>query len=318
MDAAETPEIRDDRYAIQVKGLTRAFGSLIAVDGIDLDIKKGELFAMLGPNGAGKTTTIKMLCCLLKPSGGTATVMGYDINRQQYQIKKIIGVSPQETTISERLNAREHLKLIGRVHGIESGELKSRSALLLETMGLTDRAKDQVRKYSGGMMRRLSIIMALVHDPEVVFLDEPTLGLDPQARRAIWDYIVRFKGNKTILLTTHYLDEADFLSDRIAIMDEGKIVALGSPTELKTNMLGKHTMIIYAWNLTEKVIAEMKSKYDEVVVNDGTMEITHSQLDFKEVVDSLHSAGATVRSAYVKEPSLDDVFLSITGKEIRE
>lgn len=318
MDSSETPDIKDDRYAIQVQGLTRTFGSLIAVDGIDLNIKKGELFAMLGPNGAGKTTTIKMLCCLLKPTAGTATVMGCDINREQYQIKKVIGVSPQETTISEHLNAREHLHLIGKIHGIESGELKTRSELLLETMGLTERAKDQVRKYSGGMMRRLSIVMAMVHDPDIIFLDEPTLGLDPQARRAIWEYVEQFKGRKTILLTTHYLDEADFLSDRIAIMDEGKIVALGSPAELKTGMLGKHTMIIYAWNLTEKVIREMKAKYDEVVVTDGTMEITHPELDFRDVVESLHSAGATVRSAYVKEPSLDDVFLSITGKEIRE
>jgi len=183
MDTDVVPEIRDDRYAIQVKGLTRVFGSLVAVDGIDLDIKKGELFAMLGPNGAGKTTTIKMLCCLLKPTGGSATVMGFDINREQYQIKKIIGVSPQETTISERLNAREHLRLIGKIHGIKPDELKARSELLLDTMGLTERAKDQVRKYSGGMMRRLSIIMALVHDPDVVFLDEPH-----------WDWTHRLAG----------------------------------------------------------------------------------------------------------------------------
>jgi ABC-2 type transport system ATP-binding protein len=318
MDTDAVPEVRDDRYAIQVQGLTRLFGSLIAVDGIDLNIKKGELFALLGTNGAGKTTTIKMLCCLLKPTSGTASVMGHDINREQYQIKKIIGVSPQETTISEHLNAWEHLQLIGKIHGISSAEIKERSELLLETMGLIDRAKDQVRKYSGGMMRRLSIVMALVHDPDVLFLDEPTLGLDPQARHAIWEYVEQFKGKKTILLTTHYLDEADHLSDTIAIMDEGKIVTQGTSTELKTNMLGKHTMIVYAWNLTQKVISEMKAKYDEVVVTDGTMEITHSELDFKEVVDTLHSAGATIRSAYVREPSLDDVFLSFTGKEIRE
>lgn len=318
MDIDEVPEIRDDRYAIQVQGLTRLFGSLIAVDGIDLNIKKGELFALLGTNGAGKTTTIKMLCCLLKPTSGSASVMGYDINHEQYKIKEIIGVSPQETTISEHLNAWEHLQLIGKIHGVSSAEIKKRSELLLETMGLIDRAKDQVRKYSGGMMRRLSIIMALIHEPDVVFLDEPTLGLDPQARHAIWEYIEQYKEKKTILLTTHYLDEADHLSDRIAIMDEGKIVTEGTSTELKTNMLGKHTMIVYAWNLTQKVIAEMKAKYEEVVVTDGTMEITHSELNFKEVVDSLHSAGATIRSAYVREPSLDDVFLSITGKEIRE
>ena len=318
MTTEMAPEIRDDRYAIQIQGLTRTFGSLIAVDGIDLNIKKGELFALLGTNGAGKTTTIKMLCCLLKPTRGSASVMGYDINREQYKIKEIIGVSPQETTISERLNAWEHLHLIGKIHGVSPTEIRAKSKLLLETMGLTDRAKDQVRKYSGGMMRRLSIIMALVHDPDVVFLDEPTLGLDPQARHAIWEYIEQFKGEKTILLTTHYLDEADHLSDRLAIMDEGKIVAQGTSTELKTNLLGKHTMIVYAWNLTQKVISEMKAKYDDVVVTDGTMEITHSELDFKQVVDSLHSAGATIRSAYVREPSLDDVFLSFTGKEMRE
>jgi ABC-2 type transport system ATP-binding protein len=318
MDTGAVPEIRDDRYAIQVQGLTRLFGSLIAVDGIDLNIKKGELFALLGTNGAGKTTTIKMLCCLLKPTSGTASVMGYDINREQYKIKEIIGVSPQETTISEHLNAWEHLQLIGKIHGVSSAEIRERSELLLETMGLIDRAKDQVRKYSGGMMRRLSIIMSLIHEPDVLFLDEPTLGLDPQARHAIWEYIEQFKGKKTILLTTHYLDEADHLSDTIAIMDEGKIVTQGTSTELKTNMLGKHTMIVYAWNLTQKVISEMQAKYDEVAVTDGTMEITHSELDFKEVVDRLHSAGATIRSAYVREPSLDDVFLSFTGKEIRE
>ncbi|MBA7640141.1 Linearmycin resistance ATP-binding protein LnrL [subsurface metagenome] len=185
-------------------------------------------------------------------------------------------------------------------------------------MGLTERARDQVRKYSGGMKRRLNIIMALIHNPGVVFLDEPTLGLDPQARRAIWEYIVQLKGEKTILLTTHYMDEADFLSDRIGIMNEGKIVALGTSSELKTSMLEKHTMIIYAWNLTQKVINEMQSKYAEVRVSNGTMLITDEQLDFKEVVDRLHSSGATVRSAYIKEPTLDDVFLHVTGKELRE
>ncbi|MFC1900000.1 ABC transporter ATP-binding protein [Chloroflexota bacterium] len=304
--------------AIKLENLTRIFGNLVAVDGIDLTIKKGELFALLGPNGAGKTTTIKMLCCLLKPTGGAATVGGFDINRQPYNIKEIIGVSPQETTLSERLNAREHLNLMGRVHGVEPAELRARSDLLLETMGLSERAKDQVRKYSGGMMRRLGIIMALVHDPEIVFMDEPTLGLDPQARRAIWEYIAQFKGRKTILLTTHYLEEADYLSDRIGIMDEGKIVALGTSFELKTAMLDRHTVIVYGWNLTQKVIDEAKSNYDEVKVTDGTMEITDKELDFKEVVDRLYSAGAVIRSAHIKEPTLDDVFLKVTGKDLRE
>ncbi|MBI2850766.1 MAG: ATP-binding cassette domain-containing protein [Chloroflexi bacterium] len=320
MSSTSTPATKsaNDTFAIQTHQLTRLFGSLVAVDGIDLSIKKGELFALLGPNGAGKTTTISMLCCLLKPTGGSATIMGHDICKQAFKIKESIGVSPQETTLSEHLNAREHLDLIGRIHKIDPAELKLRSQELLETMGLAERAKDQVRTFSGGMKRRLSIIMALIHNPEIVFLDEPTLGLDPQARRAIWDYISRFKGEKTILLTTHYMDEADILSDRIGIIDNGKIVALGTASELKTGALDKHTMIVYAWNLTRKAIAEMKSKYAEVTVTDGTMQITDKQLDFREVVDRLHGAGAFVRSAYVKEPTLEDVFLRITGKELRE
>ena len=314
----EPARVKDDTFAIQTYQLTKIFNSVVAVDGIELNIKKGELFALLGPNGAGKTTTINMLCCLLKPTGGTATVMGYDINHQPFKIKEIIGVSPQETVLSEHLNSQENLNLIGKIHGISSRELKIRSQQLLETMSLTGRVKDQVRKFSGGMKRRLNVMMALIHNPEVLFLDEPTLGLDPQARRAIWEYIVRLKGEKTILLTTHYMDEADFLADRIGIMDEGKIVALGTSTELKASMLGKHTMIIYAWNLTQKVINEMRSRYAEVEVTNGTMIITDKQLDFKEIVDRLHSSGAVVRSAYIKEPTLDDVFLHVTGKELRE
>jgi len=314
----EPARVKDDTFAIQTYQLTKIFNSVVAVDGIELNIKKGELFALLGPNGAGKTTTINMLCCLLKPTSGTATVMGYDINHQPFKIKEIIGVSPQETVISEHLNSQENLNLIGKIHGISSKELRIRSQQLLETMGLTGRAKDQVRKFSGGMKRRLNVMMALIHNPEVLFLDEPTLGLDPQARRAIWEYIGQLKGEKTILLTTHYMDEADFLADRIGIMDEGKIAALGTSTELKTSMLEKHTMIIYAWNLTQKVINEMRSRYAEVEVTNGTMSITDKRLDFKEIVDRLHSSGAVIRSAYIKEPTLDDVFLHITGKELRE
>jgi len=308
----------NDGLAIQTLNLTKIFNGLVAVDGVELNIKRGELFALLGPNGAGKTTTINMLCCLLKPTGGTARIMGYDVLKQPFKVKEIIGVSPQETIISEHLNCRENLALIGRIHGINARELRVRSQQLLETMGLSDRAKDQVRKFSGGMKRRLNIMMALIHSPEILFLDEPTLGLDPQARRAIWEYIIQLKGEKTILLTTHYMDEADFLADRIGIMDKGKIVALGTSTELKISILEKHTMIIYAWNLTQKVINEMRGRYEEVEVVDGTMMISDKKLDFKEIVDRLHTYGAIIRSAYIQEPTLDDVFLHVTGKELRE
>jgi ABC-2 type transport system ATP-binding protein len=305
-------------FAIQIQKLTKKFNNLVAVDNIDLNIKKGELFALLGPNGAGKTTTITMLCCLLKPTGGTASVMGYDINRQPYKIKEIIGVSPQETSVSDRLNTLENLELIGRVHGISRQEIKSRSQELLEAMGLGERAKDQVRRFSGGMKRRLSIMMALIHNPKVLFLDEPTLGLDPQARRAVWEYIERLKGEKTILLTTHYMDEADYLADRIGIIDEGKIVALGTDHELKKSVMEKQTMVVDAGDLAPEVVEDMKSRYADARISEGNLLITDKQLNFREIVDRLHSSGATVRSAHIKEPTLDDVFLHITGKELRE
>jgi ABC-2 type transport system ATP-binding protein len=308
----------DNDPAVQTLNLSRKFGDLTAVDGIDLNIKKGELFALLGPNGAGKTTTINMLCCLLKPTGGTARIMGYDILKQPYRVKETIGVSPQETVISERLNSRENLELIGRTHGIEAAELKTRSQELLATMGLASRAKDQVRKFSGGMKRRLNIIMALVHDPQVVFLDEPTLGLDPQARRAIWEYIGRLKKQKTILLTTHYMDEADSLADRIGIIDEGKIVALGTSHELKNSLLEKQTMVVQAQEITPQAIEKLRSKYAEVEAAGDTLKISDKQLGFQEIVSLLHEAGVAVRSAYIKKPTLDDVFLQITGKELRE
>jgi len=307
-----------DDFAIQTFNLTRKFNSLVAVDGIDLNIKRGELFALLGPNGAGKTTTINMLCCLLKPTSGTAQVLGYDILKQPFKIKETIGVSPQETVISEHLNPRENLALIGKIHGIDARELKTRSQELLETMGLEARAKDQVRKFSGGMKRRLNIAMALIHKPKVLFLDEPSLGLDPQARRAVWEYIIKLKKEMTILLTTHYMDEADFLADRIAIIDEGKIVALGTSTKLKKDMVERQTMVIQAQSFTQKVINEMRSRYEEVEVNKDRMVISDKKLVFQEIVDLLHNSGIIVSSASMKEPTLDDVFLHITGKELRE
>lgn len=318
MTSARIKKAGTDDIAIQTFNLTKKFNGLVAVNGLNLTIKRGELFALLGPNGAGKTTTINMLCCLLRPTKGTARILGYDILKQPFKVKEVIGVAPQETAISEHLNSEENMSLIGRIHELGSAELRSRTKQLLETMGLGARAKDQVRKFSGGMKRRLNIIMALIHDPQILFLDEPTLGLDPQARRAIWEYILQLKGKKTILLTTHYMEEADFLADRIGIMDEGKIIALGTSAELKARMPRKNTMIISARNLSPKVINEMQSKYAEVSVSGDTMFITDSRLNFKVIVDRLHRAGAKVRSAHIQEPTLEDVFLKLTGKELRE
>jgi ABC-2 type transport system ATP-binding protein len=304
--------------AVQTFKLTKRFDSLVAVDGVDLEIKKGELFSFLGPNGAGKTTTIRMLCCLLKPTRGSASILGYDVVKTPFAVKRLIGVSPQETILSERLNCWENLALIGKVHGLSSNQVRRRSQELLETMGLMERAKDQVRKFSGGMKRRLSIAMALISDPQVLFLDEPTLGLDPQARRAIWDYIAGLKGKKTILLTTHYMEEADSLSDRIGIIDEGRVVALGTSEELKTNTFGMRNMVVSTEHLTAEVIADLHNRYSRVAVTKGQLKISHKDLDFKEIVDYLHSRGVILHSAALEQPTLEDVFIQITGKELRD
>lgn len=304
--------------AVQTFRLTKEFDGLVAVNGVDLEVKKGELFSLLGPNGAGKTTTIRMLCCLLKPTRGTASILGYDVVKMPFAVKKLIGVSPQDTILSERLNCWENLALIGRVYGLGSDEVRRRSQQLLETMGLTERSKDQVRKFSGGMKRRLSIAMALVSDPQVLFLDEPTLGLDPQARRTIWEYIAGLKGKKTILLTTHYMEEADTLSDRIGIIDEGKVVALGTAQELKTNLIEMRSMVVSTGNLTAEVLEHLHSKYSKVTTTKGKLKISHKDLHFKEIVDYLHSRGVTVYSATIEQPTLEDVFIHITGKKLRD
>jgi len=307
-----------NRFAIQTFSLSRKFGDLVAVDGIDLSIKEGELFSLLGPNGAGKTTAIKMLCCLLRPSSGTATVMGRDIQEDPMAVKQIIDVSPQETAIAEHLNAWENLSLIGGIRGLSKKKVKKRSEELLEMVGLAKRAKEQVRKFSGGMKRRLSIAMALVSDPQVLFLDEPTLGLDPQSRRGIWEHIAELKGKKTIVLTTHYLEEADALADRIAIIDEGKIAALGTPQELKDGISDMQVMVVKVKNLPPDVIEGLKEIYPEVKTTEDGIEIRAKELSFYEIVDYLRPRGVAIQSTSLKQPTLDDVFLHLTGKELRE
>jgi len=309
---------KGDRFAIQTFSISRKFGDLVAVNSIDLSIRAGELFSLLGPNGAGKTTVIKMLCCLLRPSSGTATIMGHDTQEDPIAVKQIIDVSPQETAIAEHLNAWENLSLMGEIHGLEKEEVKKRSEELLEMMGLAGRAKDRVGKYSGGMKRRLSIAMALVSDPQVLFLDEPTLGLDPQSRRSIWEHIAGLKGKKTIVLTTHYLEEADSLADRIAIIDEGKIVALGTPGELKASISDMQVMVVKAKNLTVDAIEGLREIYPEVKEVEDGVEVRAKEVDFSEIVDYLRPRGVVIESTSQKRITLDDVFLHLTGKELRE
>ena len=222
--------------AIKTTGLTKRYKNLTAVDNLNLDIQKGELFALLGVNGAGKTTTIKMLSCLTKASDGDAFVGGYSIKTQPNEVKRIIGVSPQETAVAPNLTVKENLELICGIHGFSKQKTKEKVIKLCEQFGLNNVLKQKASKLSGGYCRRVSIAMALISEPEILFLDEPTLGLDVIARQELWDLILCLKGKVTVILTTHYMQEAEALSDRIGIMKNGRLLAIGTADQLKQKM----------------------------------------------------------------------------------
>ena len=220
--------------AVSIEGLTKDYGSVRAVDGLDLVIPKAEVFGLLGPNGSGKTTTINCLTGLLKPTEGTIRVMGLDVQEKGPEAREVMGVSPQETAIYPYLTGEENIRLFGELYSVPRKTLDARVDYVLEKLGLLDEARRRVGKYSGGMKRRVSIAMALVTDPKVVLLDEPTVGMDPQARRAVWDFIVELRDRgKTIVLTTHYMEEADELCDEVGIIDHGKLIELGTPENLR-------------------------------------------------------------------------------------
>lgn len=219
--------------AIKITGLTRCFGSRRAVDGLDLTVAEGELFALLGQNGAGKTTTIRMLCGLLRPTDGDALLMGRSIIGDAQAVREIINVSPQETAVASRLTVGENLEFAARVYGLDRRAAKAKAAEMMEVFSLADRAGDRAKSLSGGLQRRLSIAMALISDPKILFLDEPTLGLDVRARRELWNHIRRLKGTMTVVLTTHYLEEAEALADRIGIMSKGRLAALGTADDIR-------------------------------------------------------------------------------------
>jgi ABC-2 type transport system ATP-binding protein len=222
-----------DVSAIIVKDLVKQFEDVTAVDSLNLEIKRGELFSLLGPNGAGKTTTINILSGILKPTKGTAIIAGFDVTKNLEEIKKVIGVCPQEAAVFKFLNARENIELFGNLHGIPKKALEERTDTFLELLGLVEASKRMAKGYSGGMLRKLNLIMALISDPKIAFLDEPTVGMDPLARRKTWEFIGSLKDqNKTIILTTHYIEEAEALSDRVGIIDYGKLIELGTPQEL--------------------------------------------------------------------------------------
>jgi ABC-2 type transport system ATP-binding protein len=219
--------------AIKTEELTKKYGDTVAVEKLNLTVQEGELFGLLGPNGAGKTTIINILCGLVKPTSGSAKVFGYNVEEDTQKVKELMGVCIQETAIYPYLSGKENLELFGNLYGMNKKAIRERSSMLLEKMGLKDDAKRVTAKYSGGMKRRLSLALALIHDPKIAFLDEPTVAMDPQSRHAVWDFVKEQKNRgKTTILTTHYMEEAEELCDRVGIIDHGKLIALGTPKEL--------------------------------------------------------------------------------------
>jgi len=301
---------------INCKGLTKRYdGKTLAVDRLDLEIEEGEVFGLLGPNGAGKTTTISMLCTLIHATSGAASVAGFDIRKQPSLVRKNIGIVFQEPSVDDLLTGRENLDLHGMLYGMAEPDRKKRTGEMLELVGLTDRADDLVREYSGGMRRRLEIARGLMHSPKVLFLDEPTLGLDPQSRTHIWDYIrtLSKEHGTTMVLTTHYMEEADLLCNRIGIIDLGKIIALGTPRELK-GKIGEDIV-----RLKGAVDAEKLKRLKfvrKVAQEDGVT--TVALVDAPVNLQALLKEVGKVESVEVREVTLNDVFLHYTGKEIHK
>jgi len=303
--------------AIEVDELTKRFGDLVAVDAISFEVGRSEIFGFLGPNGAGKTTTISMLCTLLKPTSGRALISGHDIARDAAAVRREIGIVFQDTTLDDRLTARENLVFHGELYGMHRRHLEARSAEMLERVGLADRARDQVLTFSGGMKRRLEIARGLMHSPTALFLDEPTVGLDPQTRRSLWEYAQSLRESEgvTIFLTTHYMDEAE-ACDRIAIIDHGEIIALDTPAGLKGRLGGD--VISVSGKDNEALAGEIRDRFEvQARLEDGAIEFRVDRGDV--FLPLLFSRLSTqVETVSVRRPTLDDVFVELTGRQIRE
>lgn len=302
---------------IEVEGLSRKFGRFTAVDGVSFQVAEGEIFGFLGPNGAGKTTTINMLCTLLKPTGGKATVAGFDIATKRSEVRSSIGLVFQEPTLDEYLSAEQNLRFHAYAYNIPRNVTEQRIGDLLALVDLSDRRKSSVRTFSGGMKRRLEIARGLLHAPRVLFLDEPTLGLDPQTRRHIWDHInaLRAQRQLTIFMTTHYMDEAENCG-RIGVIDHGQIIALDTPDKLKDG-LGGDVVTLKAEN-NDAAVAELKAKFGlSPVLQDGHISFSVPRGD-QFLPKLVGNFGVPLLSLGVRRPTLDDVFLKLTGRAIRD
>jgi len=306
--------------AIEVEGLEREFeGGIRAVDGVDLEVAEGEIYAFLGPNGAGKTTTVRMLTTLLRPTGGSARVAGHDVVAEAAEVRRAIGVALQEAALDPLMTGHELIRLQATLHGLSRSEGARRAEALLARVGLSQAADRRVGTYSGGMRRRLDLASALVHEPRVLFLDEPTTGLDPVSRKAIWEEVsaLNFEGT-TVFLTTQYLEEADQLANRVGIIAAGRIVAEGTPTSLKAEVGKPHLEVGLADGSAEQAERVCATFGRRLPAKDGKVlvELEHGAGEVAKVVRALDEAGIAVESLELVEPTLDDVFVEKTGEHL--
>jgi len=305
--------------AIEARGLVKIFGDNRAVDGVDLSIPTGCIYSVLGPNGAGKTTTINMLATLLKPDGGSAKIFGHDIQDEPHIVRQLIGVTGQYASVDEGLSATENLIIFSRLLGLNKQEARIKAAELLEEFGLTEAAKRPLSKFSGGMRRRLDLAVSLIAQPPLIFLDEPTTGLDPRTRNQMWETIRRLvaKGS-TVLLTTQYLEEADQLADRIAVIDRGKVVAEGTSQELKASVgKAKLQLKLAKKGDTKKALAVVQNVLQVAAASPSEGQLTAPMAHPDAVTDllnALRSEQIHLAGVSVEEPTLDEVFMAITGK----
>jgi ABC-2 type transport system ATP-binding protein len=309
-------------HGIVAEDLVREYkGGILAVAGIDLEVEPGEIYGFLGPNGAGKSTTVHMLTTLLPPTSGSASVAGFDVLKQGPQVRAAIGAALQEAALDPLLTGREHLKLQCSLHGLSREDTRRRSAELLARVGLTQAADRKVRTYSGGMKRRLDLALALVHEPLILFLDEPTTGLDVQSRTALWNEVARLARDEdvTVFLTTQYLEEADVLADRVGIIDHGRIVAEGTPDDLKAE-IGRPTLEILPADPAQRgALAGLLERFGEptpTAPKAVAVRLHGGESMLAEVVRTLDSEGIEIAELQLHEPTLDDVFLAKTGRSL--
>lgn len=304
---------------IEVRGLVKSFGDIQALAGVDFTVNEGEIFGLLGPNGAGKTTTISIIAGLLNADSGTVRVSGMDNRRDGRRVREMLGVVPQDIALYEELSGRENLHFWGGLYGLAGKQLRAEADRVLELVGLTDRAKDPVREYSGGMKRRLNLSAGLIHRPKVILLDEPTLGIDPQARLTILD-IIRdgVSGGMTAIYTTHYLEEAEKLCDRIAIIDHGKILALGTLGEL-VKLAGEGNIVTVSGAFSREQVSPLLKGITVEHLESGSLRmLVPGQTELGGALGRLFSAGIPIGEVSIQEPSLEGVFIKLTGKELRD